>query len=57
MDLKDIVICDVGAHKMWMSRMFRCEHPNTCIISNGLRAWESPYRVPLPRNSPTLNKR
>jgi len=35
MDLEDIVICDVGAHKMWMSRMFRCEHPNTCIISNG----------------------
>lgn len=35
MDLKDIVICDVGAHKMWISRMFRCEHPNTCIISNG----------------------
>lgn len=35
MDLQDIVICDVGAHKMWMSRMFRCEYPNTCIISNG----------------------
>lgn len=34
-DLKDIVICDVGAHKMWMARMFRCEHPNTCLISNG----------------------
>jgi acetolactate synthase-1/2/3 large subunit len=33
--LEDIVICDVGAHKMWMARMFRCEHPNTCIISNG----------------------
>ena len=33
--MKDIVICDVGAHKMWMARMFRCEHPNTCIISNG----------------------
>ncbi|NOX10135.1 MAG: acetolactate synthase large subunit [Gammaproteobacteria bacterium] len=33
--LEDIVICDVGAHKMWMSRMFRCEHPSTCIISNG----------------------
>ena len=31
----DIVICDVGAHKMWMARMFRCEKPNTCIISNG----------------------
>lgn len=35
MGLEDIVICDVGAHKMWMARMFRCEHPNTCIISNG----------------------
>ncbi|MDH5357615.1 MAG: acetolactate synthase large subunit [Gammaproteobacteria bacterium] len=35
MELEDIVICDVGAHKMWMSRMFRCEYPNTCIISNG----------------------
>ncbi len=33
--LQDTVICDVGAHKMWMARMFRCEYPNTCIISNG----------------------
>lgn len=31
----DIVICDVGAHKMWMARMYPCERPNTCIISNG----------------------
>lgn len=35
LDLEDIVICDVGAHKMWMARMFRCELPNTCLISNG----------------------
>jgi len=35
MALNDIAICDVGAHKMWMARMFRCEQPNTCIISNG----------------------
>ncbi len=35
MGLEDIVVCDVGAHKMWMARMFRCEYPNTCIISNG----------------------
>jgi acetolactate synthase-1/2/3 large subunit len=35
MDLEGIAICDVGAHKMWMSRMFRCEYPNTCLISNG----------------------
>jgi len=35
LDLEDIVVCDVGAHKMWMARMFRCEYPNTCIMSNG----------------------
>ncbi len=33
--LEDIVVCDVGAHKMWLARMLRCEYPNTCIISNG----------------------
>jgi acetolactate synthase-1/2/3 large subunit len=33
-----IVISDVGAHKMWMSRMYRAERPNTCIISNGFAA-------------------
>lgn len=30
-----IVVCDVGAHKMWMARMYQPERPNTCIISNG----------------------
>lgn len=35
MALDDIAVCDVGAHKMWMARMFRCEVSNTCIISNG----------------------
>ncbi|MCW9089132.1 MAG: acetolactate synthase large subunit [Gammaproteobacteria bacterium] len=35
MELEDVAVCDVGAHKMWMARMFRCEVPNTCIISNG----------------------
>ncbi|MEP7296268.1 MAG: acetolactate synthase large subunit [Burkholderiales bacterium] len=34
----DIVVSDVGAHKMWMSRMYRAERPNTCIISNGFAA-------------------
>jgi len=29
------VISDVGAHKMWIARMFQAEKPNTCIISNG----------------------
>ena len=31
----DVVISDVGAHKMWVARMFQAERPNTCIISNG----------------------
>jgi acetolactate synthase I/II/III large subunit len=30
-----IVVCDVGAHKMWMARLYQPECPNTCIISNG----------------------
>jgi acetolactate synthase-1/2/3 large subunit len=29
------VVSDVGAHKMWMARMYQAERPNTCIISNG----------------------
>ncbi len=33
-----IVVCDVGAHKIWMARMYQPEHPNTCIISNGFAA-------------------
>ncbi len=31
----DICISDVGAHKMWMARMYQANLPNTCIISNG----------------------
>lgn len=34
----DIVVCDVGAHKLWMARMYQAERPNTCIISNGFAA-------------------
>ena len=32
---EDIVISDVGAHKMWTARLYQAERPNTCIISNG----------------------
>jgi acetolactate synthase I/II/III large subunit len=32
---EDILISDVGAHKMWIARLYHCERPNTCIISNG----------------------
>ena len=32
---EDIVVSDVGAHKMWTARLYPAERPNTCIISNG----------------------
>jgi acetolactate synthase-1/2/3 large subunit len=32
---EDIVVSDVGAHKMWTARLYEAERPNTCIISNG----------------------
>ena len=35
MNEDDIVISDVGAHKMWIAREYNCYKPNTCIISNG----------------------
>ena len=38
MEPEDIVISDVGAHKMWMARQYHCDRPNTCIISNGFAA-------------------
>jgi acetolactate synthase I/II/III large subunit len=31
----DILISDVGVHKLWIARMYPCMAPNTCIISNG----------------------
>ena len=35
MDDDDIVLSDVGAHKMWVAREYNCTKPNTCLISNG----------------------
>lgn len=32
----DIIISDVGAHKIWIGRNFPVYEPGTCIISNGL---------------------
>ena len=31
----DILLSDVGAHKMWIARYYQCVEPNTCLISNG----------------------
>lgn len=35
MGKEDILVSDVGAHKMWISRHYNCYEPNTCLISNG----------------------
>ena len=32
----DLLISDVGSHKMWIARNFPTRSPNGCIISNGL---------------------
>ncbi len=32
---KDILLSDVGAHKMWIARNYQCHEPNTCLIPNG----------------------
>jgi len=32
---EDILISDVGAHKMWVARHYPAYHPGSCIISNG----------------------
>lgn len=35
MGREDILVSDVGAHKMWIARHYNCYEPNTCLISNG----------------------
>ena len=36
MGREDIVLCDTGAAKMWMARLYPTYEPNTCLLSNGL---------------------
>jgi acetolactate synthase I/II/III large subunit len=31
----DVLLSDVGAHKMWVARQYPCHEPNTCLIPNG----------------------
>jgi len=35
MGANDILLSDVGAHKMWIARHYQCHEPNTCLIPNG----------------------
>lgn len=32
---EDILVSDVGAHKMWIARQYGARHSKTCLISNG----------------------
>ena len=34
----DIVVSDVGAHKVWVARLYQAYEPNTVLISNGFAA-------------------
>src|SRR5213595_2186688 len=36
LDREDILISDVGLHKLWIGRMFPAHEPNTVLIANGL---------------------
>ncbi|MCC6142790.1 MAG: acetolactate synthase large subunit, partial [Candidatus Hydrogenedentes bacterium] len=31
----DILLSDVGSHKMWIAQYYHCDEPNTCLIPNG----------------------
>ncbi len=31
----DILLSDVGSHKMWVAQFYHCDEPNTCLIPNG----------------------
>jgi acetolactate synthase-1/2/3 large subunit len=33
---EDMLISDVGLHKLWIGRMYPAHEPNTCLIANGL---------------------
>lgn len=35
---RDVVVSDVGAHKVWVARLYQAYEPNTVVISNGFAA-------------------
>jgi acetolactate synthase-1/2/3 large subunit len=44
MGKEDILVSDVGAHKLWIARMYPTYEPNTVIISN----WFSSMGIAIP---------
>ena len=46
------MVSDVGAHKVWVARLYQAYEPNTVIISNGFAAMGiTRARAPSPRRS------
>ena len=31
----DILLSDVGSHKLWISKVYQTFEPNTCLVPNG----------------------
>ena len=54
LDKKDVLISDVGAHKMWIARNYPCYEPNTCIIPNGFCSMG--YALPAAIAGSLINK-
>ena len=51
---EDILLSDVGAHKMWVARHYDCTDPNTCLISNGFCTMG--FALPLDRSKNGLSE-
>ena len=54
---RSLVICDVGAHKLWMARMFPCSSRTPASFRMALPPWVSGYRVPSPHSFSIRNVR
>lgn len=54
---EDILISDVGAHKMWIARHYPTYKPRTCFITNGFcsMGFSLPAAIAAKRLNPDLN--
>ena len=53
----DILISDVGAHKLWLALYYSGGRPNTVIISNGFATMGIACRAGSPPSWPCLTAR
>ena len=50
----DVLLSDVGAHKMWIARYYQCREPNTCLIPTASVPWGSRCLVRSPPSAHCL---